>query len=117
MVVSQAPKQHEGKAPAYQVHPLWIQGISVILSNGARSKYGPYNWLKKGTTKATDYLEPLERHMSRWGLGEDVDKDTPDIPHSHLLACAANLMMLWCGLRLELIEDNRPFKLKQENKT
>lgn len=79
-----------GKMPLH----LWPKTASVVgslaLTDGAL-KYGRSNWRVAGV-KATIYTDALERHMTAWLEGEDVDPDS-GIPHlGHALACLAILV-------------------------
>lgn len=73
---------------------LWPKIASVYgclgLLDGAL-KYGRSNWRAVGV-RASIYVDALERHMSAWFEGEDMDPDS-GLPHlAHALACLAILV-------------------------
>jgi hypothetical protein len=79
-----------GKLPLH----LWPQTATIFgtlgLLDGAL-KYGRSNWRAAGV-KATVYVDALNRHMTAWLEGEDVDPDS-GMPHlGHGLACLAILV-------------------------
>ncbi len=70
---------------------LWPKTASVLgalaLLDGAL-KYGRSNWRAVGI-RASIYYDAIDRHMSAWFEGEDIDPDS-GLPHmAHVLAGAA----------------------------
>ncbi len=70
---------------------LWPKTATVMgtlaLLDGAL-KYGRSNWRAVGV-RASIYFDALERHMTAWFEGEDIDPDS-GLPHlSHALATLA----------------------------
>lgn len=63
---------------------------SLAFLEGAL-KYGRSNWREAGV-RASIYVDALNRHMTRWFEGEDIDPDS-GIPHlGKALACIAILI-------------------------
>lgn len=66
-----------------------VQG-AMAFHEGA-CKYGRYNWRKSGV-RASVYVDALERHMTSWWNGEEMDPDS-GLPHlAKALACIAVLI-------------------------
>ena len=70
---------------------LWPKTASVLgamaLLDGAL-KYGRSNWRAVGI-RASIYYDAIDRHMTAWFEGEDIDPDS-GLPHmAHVLAGAA----------------------------
>lgn len=76
---------------------------AASFAEGA-SKYGAYNWRVAGA-RASIYKAALERHLSKWWNGEDVDPVTK-IPHlASVIACAGIILDAEaCGK----LNDDRP---------
>jgi hypothetical protein len=77
---------------------------SLAFLEGAL-KYGRYNWRAAGV-RSSVYRDALDRHLSRWWNGEDVDPDTL-VPHlASALACIA--IILDADLSGKLTDDRPP---------
>jgi hypothetical protein len=96
---------NKGKPQMSQLNPKFIMELAQLMGKG-EAKYGKYNWAK-GQQYTTVY-DSLNRHLSAFMLGEDID---PESGMSHLMHCASNIMILWHSWQLENEElDDRFFK-------
>lgn len=79
-----------GKLPMH----LWPKTATVLGALGLLDgmlKYGRVNWRAAGV-RASVYYDALDRHLSKWFEGEDLDEDS-GLPHeAHMLACIAILV-------------------------
>ncbi len=86
-----------GKVPMH----LWPKTATVLgamgLLDGAL-KYGRSNWRAVGI-RASIYYDAIDRHMSAWFEGEDIDPDS-GLPHlAHALASLAIIVDAIAGDR------------------
>jgi hypothetical protein len=81
-------RHNAGKVQLSWIVPEFLRGLARVMMFGA-TKYAPWNWARgMAWTKCYDCLQ---RHMTAWYEGEDLD---PETGLSHLDHAAANLMML-----------------------
>lgn len=88
---------------------LWPKTATVLgvmgLLDGAL-KYGRSNWRAVGV-RASIYYDAIDRHMSAWFEGEDIDPDS-GLPHlAHVLATTAILVDAIAGDRFR---DDRMYR-------
>jgi len=69
--------------------PLFLEGISEVLTFGAR-KYCDHNWLKCNSVMR--YFGAIMRHLWAWAKGEDNDQET-GINHLFHAACCLMFMI------------------------
>ena len=77
------------------LRPEFVLGIGKVLAYGA-SKYNESrgdlpNYLKDDGFHYSRLIASAQRHLAQFQMGTDIDEETGE---SHLLHCAANLMML-----------------------
>jgi len=99
------PKDSVGvkKAPMSTVSSLVLAELGVAMLEGAR-KYGRHNYRVSGV-RASVYKDALDRHMTAWWEGEDLD---PDSGLSHVTKAIASLFVLRDAMICEMMEDDRP---------
>lgn len=85
----QAERKNEGKSQFREVYPKFIEGIAEVMTK-SREKYEEGNWMKN--TKFSTPYDSLQRHLSSFWSGEDIDNESKC---DHLLHCATNLMFLY----------------------
>lgn len=88
---------------------LWPKTASILgtmgLLDGAL-KYGRSNWRAVGI-RASIYYDAIDRHMSAWFEGEDIDPDS-GLPHlAHALASLAIIVDAQAGGRFR---DDRMYR-------
>lgn len=107
-----ALKQNAGKVPMELLPPRWKELLAEHLEFGARKKqpkpYGDGNWRKGG--KASWLLAAAERHLTKFEKGENIDEESGS---NHLVAAAANCLMLAELFELNRVEDDRLHKLPE----
>lgn len=79
------------------------------MAEGAR-KYGPYNW-RDVPIEVSDYYDSLNRHMSAWWEGEDID---PDSGVNHISKAITGLIVLRDAMLHGTAVDDRPCTPKTE---
>lgn len=85
---------NEDKSKHELISAYSMECLAQVLTYGCK-KYGPNNW-RRGLMWS-ELIGSMERHMNRFKLGEDVDKES-GLPHlSHLIANATFLLeyMVW----------------------
>ena len=99
------PKYSQGirKYPISPVPAPVLGEIGVAMLEGSL-KYGYYNF-RKTDISATTYYDAVNRHMSAWWEGEDID---PDSGLSHVVKAAASLILLRDAMINYRLEDDRP---------
>lgn len=91
------------KLPLHLVPSTAIAFASLAHLEGA-CKYGRFNWRSAGV-RSSIYVDALERHISRWFNGEDLDNDSGLHHLAHASACINILIdSMVCGK----LEDDRP---------
>lgn len=90
--VKENPKAAVGRQKSRQFFtpPSFRILVGAALELGAK-KYGPFNW-RKDPVRASDYLDPLLRHIESWSDGEDLDPESKIIHLAHAAACCAILI-------------------------
>lgn len=99
------PKARQGilKCPTQYVPPIIMMHLGLAMKSGAE-KYGPFNW-REDPICASIYKGAMDRHLSSWFDGEDVDPGSGCHPLAHVAAsCALVLDSLAC----ESLIDDRP---------
>lgn len=81
-------KNDSGKPRLGLISRVFLWGIAEILTHGAKI-YGDHNW-REGMLWSRPY-DALQRHLTAWWDGEDIDKDSGK---SHLWHAAAELQFL-----------------------
>src|SRR5208337_4069520 len=104
------PKTEQGakKTPLDLVPPALIRHTALAFANGA-DKYGPYNW-RTAKISSNVYYAAMLRHIADWWDGEDK---APDSGVHHLAHAAACCAMILDTMETELLNDNRPPKVKR----
>lgn len=92
-----------GKAPLELVPDTLRVAASMAFLEGAL-KYGRYNWRLAGV-RASIYKAALDRHMTSWWNGEDVD-EVSGLPH--LWKAAACIAILIDAKECLKLTDDRP---------
>ena len=107
------PKDSVGvtKPPIHNIPRSVLSEVGMALAEG-EYKYGGYNWRAVGV-RASVYLDALDRHMTAWWEGEDLD---PDCGLSHITKAISALMVLRDGMIQENWVDDRPPKSKMDRK-
>jgi len=82
--------------------PAVLAGVARVLTFGAK-KYAAWNWVKAPAYGR--YFAAVQRHLTAWQSGEDLDPET-GLPHLHHALCS--LMFLAELERLGTAEDDRP---------
>lgn len=91
-VVDLNPKAQEGavKDPLGLFPPVAMKLISLVMQHGA-NKYGKENW-RETHIKESTYYHAMQRHLTAWFDGEDLDPDS-GLPHlAHVAASVAILL-------------------------
>jgi len=102
-------KDDDGKPRHDLLDYDFVTNLAEVLSFGAR-KYGDHNW--RGGIKTSRLFSALQRHLTAFWGGEDIDKESG---LSHLSHAAANLMMLQATLKDKPSMDDRYGK-KEDNR-
>jgi len=92
-----AVKFDNGKPRMDLLPPKALEGIAKVFTFGAK-KYHDFNYK---TGKGLDWNRPqaaLERHMTAWNDGEDIDPES-GMPHLYHVGCC--IMML-----IDLVDSN-----------
>ena len=100
-------KHDAGKTRFSLVPPEARLEIAKVFTHGAK-KYPPHNY-RKGT-QWSRYMDALQRHMTDFELGQDVDEESGLLTLAHVAACAMILLTLQM---LGKGEDDRSTKLEQ----
>ena len=80
---------------------VWLQGTAEVLTYGAK-KYAAHNW-RKGIHASRLYAA-LQRHLTAWNDGHDLD---PETQLSHLLHASCCLMFLYETMERRMDLDDR----------
>jgi hypothetical protein len=96
-----------GKLPYHLLSTQAIEEVVKVLDNG-QQKYAPRNW-EKGLKWDSDVASSLQRHLAKWKLGEDFDKES-GLHHAAHIMC--NAMFLLHYALNSTGTDDRPVKLK-----
>jgi len=81
-----------------------IYGTMALLDGAL--KYGRANWRAAGV-RASIYYDALNRHMSKWFEGQDIDEDS-GLPHlAHAMAC---IVILIDAIEAGKLKDDRMYK-------
>lgn len=92
------------KVPLFARLPRRVLGeLALALLEGAR-KYGGFNWRVSGV-RASVYMDALDRHLSAWWEGQDLD---PDSGLSHVTKAIACLTVLRDSMLQGNFQDDRP---------
>ncbi len=99
------PKDEIGsdKLPTHLV-PSTIQSYAALAFLEGALKYGSHNWRAAGV-RASIYKSALDRHVSKWWNGEDVDPKT-GVPH--LASALACIGIILDARELGKFTDDRP---------
>jgi len=99
------PKQAFGRAKICKscVPAPVLAELSVAMLEGAL-KYGRHNY-RESEIVFSDYYDALDRHISAWWEGEDID---PDSGLSHITKAIATLVVLRDAMMFECVVDDRP---------
>ena len=86
------PKEQAGQAkcPMHLLPPEALRQVAEVLKHGA-DKYGAWNWREAGINAST-YIAAINRHLSAWQDGEDLDPESGESHIAHVAACCAILM-------------------------
>jgi len=95
------------KAGTHLIPRKVIFELGLALLEGAR-KYGAHNYRIAGV-RASVYYDALDRHVSAWWEGEDID---PDSGLSHLTKAMACLVVLRDSMTIGNWTDDRPPRLE-----
>ena len=98
------------KTPLHLVPPALMRGAAEAWANGAE-KYGPFNW-RKDRISSTVYYAACLRHLMDWYDRDDENDCAPDSGVHHLKHAAACIGMLLDVMGSELLNDNRPPKVR-----
>lgn len=82
-----------------------IYELGLAMYEGA-CKYGAFNW-RDSEVVASDYISALDRHVSAWIEGEDLD---PDSKLSHITKAIATLVVMRDAMMSKKFVDDRPPK-------
>ena len=91
------------KVPLHLVPRTAITAMAMAFCEGGL-KYGPYNWRESGV-RASVYVAAMQRHMSAWFDGEDID---PDSGLSHVWKAMACLAIIVDAEACGKLNDDRP---------
>jgi hypothetical protein len=81
-----------------------IYGTMALLDGAL--KYGRANWRAAGV-RASIYYDALNRHMTKWFEGQDIDEDS-GLPHlAHAMAC---IVILIDAIEAGKLKDDRMYK-------
>lgn len=97
-------RYNEGKPLMSLLPPLALEEVAKVLTYG-KEKYAAWNWLKG--LDHMSILDSMERHISAWKKGEDVDPESGLLHISHA-ACNALMLVEMMILRPDL--DDRPLE-------
>ena len=95
-------KADQAKARMDLLPPKVLEGVAQVLTFGAK-KYAAWNWVKAPAYGR--YFAAVQRHLTAWQAGEDLDPET-GLPHLNHALCG--LMFLAELQRLGVAEDDRP---------
>ena len=95
------------KVPFSTVSAPVMAEIGLAMLEGAL-KYGRHNYRAVGV-RASVYYDALQRHITAWWEGEDID---PDSGLSHVTKAIATLVVLRDAMINEKLADDRPPKSK-----
>jgi hypothetical protein len=106
------PKDAVGikKAPLSVVPTQVIHEIGLGMLEGAL-KYGRHNYRVAGV-RASVYYDATMRHLNSWWEGEDID---PASKLSHITKAMASLAVLRDAMLNDMVNDDRPPKVKNLN--
>jgi hypothetical protein len=98
------------KVGLHFVPVLAMFGMALAFLEGA-IKYGGFNWRVAGI-RASVYYDALQRHMTSWWEGQNIDPDSK-LPHLYkAMACIAILIDAEAN---KMLNDDRPPKLSNED--
>jgi len=100
--MSEFKKFDTGKTKMGLLPPKALKGIAEIFTIGAE-KYSAYNYMHG--TQWSRYYDALQRHLSAWHSGEELDQETGK---SHLYHAGCCVMILSEIQRANVGEDDRP---------
>jgi hypothetical protein len=101
-------RYNDGK-PAFELIPLVALEDCARVFEYGKQKYAAWNWAKGMPWMAV--LGCLLRHLSKWAMGEDNDKES-GLPHLGHAMC--NLVMLCTFAKTYREGDDRPKGLFDE---
>ena len=83
------PKKAHGalKAPMHCTPVTALVEMHAVMGGGAH-KYGLYNF-RDTEIDAMTYISAINRHLSLWQDGEDLDDETKRSHLAHIMACCA----------------------------
>jgi hypothetical protein len=87
--ISEGLKYDSDKLRMDLIPPEVIEQLATVLTYGAK-KYSDRNW-EKGI-KYNRVYGALQRHLNRWMMGEDLDKESGLLHLSHALTCLSFLV-------------------------
>jgi hypothetical protein len=99
------------KPPIHNIPRSVISEVGMALAEG-EYKYGGYNWRAIGV-RASVYMDAVDRHLTAWWEGEDVD---PDSGLNHITKAISALMVLRDGMIQQNWNDDRPPKSLMDRK-
>lgn len=79
-------RANEGKLPYHLLPDDAIEAVVKVLQKGAE-KYAERNW-QQGLRWDSQCAASLQRHLSKWKMGEDIDEESGE-PHVALIATNA----------------------------
>jgi len=100
------PKDAMGirKPPSSCIPAAVIQHVGIAMLEGAR-RYGRHNYREAGVM-ASIYYDAARRHMDEfWEYGLDKDPDSPLHP---VVKAIASLVVLYDGILMGNVNDDRP---------
>jgi hypothetical protein len=108
---SKAPTEDAGK-PQWSMLP-WkaLEQVVRVFEYGASKKYKRDSW-REGFSYS-DIYDKLMRHLTQWWEGEDIDDESNLLTVAHI---GWNALMLIHLVLFFPKNDNRPHKLKEEEK-
>lgn len=95
-------RYNEGKPMMSLLPPIALEEVAKVLTYGSK-KYAAWNWLQG--LDHMSILDSMERHLSKWKQGEDIDEESGLLHISHA-ACNALMLIEMIHLRKDL--DDRP---------
>lgn len=95
------------KSPLSVIPTQVIHEVGLGMLEGAL-KYGAKNYRVAGV-RASVYYDATMRHLNQWWEGEDID---PDSNLSHVTKAITSLMVLRDAMLNEMVNDDRPPKVK-----
>ena len=81
-------RYNDGKPCMSLLPPLALEEVAKVLTYG-KQKYAAWNWLKG--LDHMSIVDSMERHLSAWKKGEDIDSESGLLHASHM---ATNAVML-----------------------